>query len=248
MIKFFRKIRQKLLSENKFSKYFIYAIGEIVLVVIGILIALQINNWNEGNKQRAKEVDLVNALILDLDLKLNENISDLEIGEQIIERCNKVKFDVQAGMLVDTSNVKDILDGLASDEWFYVTNTPTYNSIVNSGLWQRLPDSLARTVQSIYDGRAAALSLGFQKHNEYATNCKLNYLAPKGLLNLDQNALSLSKKISEDVEAFQVQLDIYMNGVQRMIRLNTISKNRIEVVIPHLYSYRNRLANNKVRQ
>ena len=46
MIKFFRKIRKRLLTENKFSKYLIYAIGEIVLVVIGILIALQINNWN----------------------------------------------------------------------------------------------------------------------------------------------------------------------------------------------------------
>ena len=46
MIKFFRKIRQKLLSENKFSKYLIYAIGEIILVVIGILIALYINNLN----------------------------------------------------------------------------------------------------------------------------------------------------------------------------------------------------------
>ena len=56
MIKFFRKIRQKLLTENKFSKYLIYAIGEIVLVVIGILIALaSINNWNDrkkDNKQR----------------------------------------------------------------------------------------------------------------------------------------------------------------------------------------------------
>ena len=50
MIKFFRRIRQKLLSENKFSKYLLYAIGEIVLVVIGILIALQINNWNENRK------------------------------------------------------------------------------------------------------------------------------------------------------------------------------------------------------
>jgi sensor domain CHASE-containing protein len=46
MIKFFRKIRQRLLTENKFSKYLIYAIGEIVLVVIGILIALSINNSN----------------------------------------------------------------------------------------------------------------------------------------------------------------------------------------------------------
>ena len=47
MIKFFRKIRQNLLMENKTGKYFKYAIGEIVLVVIGILIALQINTWNQ---------------------------------------------------------------------------------------------------------------------------------------------------------------------------------------------------------
>lgn len=47
MIKFFRKIRKQLLTENRFSRYFVYAIGEIVLVVIGILIALQLNNWNE---------------------------------------------------------------------------------------------------------------------------------------------------------------------------------------------------------
>ncbi|MCA0133932.1 hypothetical protein [Winogradskyella alexanderae] len=51
MIKFFRKIRQKLLSENKFSKYLIYAIGEIILVVIGILIALQINNADTHRKE-----------------------------------------------------------------------------------------------------------------------------------------------------------------------------------------------------
>jgi len=59
MIKFFRKIRQKLLTENKFSKYLIYAIGEIVLVVIGILIALSINNWNEGNKRKSQERDVL---------------------------------------------------------------------------------------------------------------------------------------------------------------------------------------------
>ncbi|WP_245603281.1 DUF6090 family protein, partial [Maribacter antarcticus] len=51
MIKFFRKNRQKSLTENKFSKYLIYAIGEIILVVIGILIALQVNNWNEESKK-----------------------------------------------------------------------------------------------------------------------------------------------------------------------------------------------------
>ena len=53
MIKFFRHIRKNLLMENKNSKYFKYEIGEIILVVIGILIALQINTWNENKKTEA---------------------------------------------------------------------------------------------------------------------------------------------------------------------------------------------------
>lgn len=56
MKKLFRKIRQNLVMENKTGKYFKYAIGEFVLVVIGILIALQINNWNEYEKAKTKEV------------------------------------------------------------------------------------------------------------------------------------------------------------------------------------------------
>ncbi|MEM9076758.1 MAG: DUF6090 family protein [Bacteroidota bacterium] len=55
MIKFLRHFRKKLLEENRFSKYLLYAIGEIILVVIGILIALQINTWNEQKKSRRTE-------------------------------------------------------------------------------------------------------------------------------------------------------------------------------------------------
>ena len=65
MIKFFRKIRQELLSESKFSKYLFYAIGEIFLVVIGILIALQINNWNENRKDLIKEQLILVGLLED---------------------------------------------------------------------------------------------------------------------------------------------------------------------------------------
>ncbi|MCB0818869.1 MAG: hypothetical protein KDB77_15265, partial [Flavobacteriales bacterium] len=61
MIKFFRNIRQKLLAENKFSRYLVYAIGEIFLVVIGILIALQINNWNADRHLLQKEIDILKA-------------------------------------------------------------------------------------------------------------------------------------------------------------------------------------------
>ncbi len=73
MIKYFRKIRQKLLTENKFSKYLFYGIGEIVLVVIGILIALQINNANELSKQNRLVKTYENSLISELKIDL-ENI------------------------------------------------------------------------------------------------------------------------------------------------------------------------------
>ena len=66
MIKLFRAVRQRLLSENKFSKYMIYATGEIVLVVVGILIALSINNQNENNKNRVLEKDYLERMSLNI--------------------------------------------------------------------------------------------------------------------------------------------------------------------------------------
>ena len=90
MIKFFRKIRQQLLTENKFSKYLIYAIGEIILVVIGILIALQINNWNEqqniqGNQEkylRLLKTEAINNLKQVINTK--ENVNALNIWQNKI--------------------------------------------------------------------------------------------------------------------------------------------------------------------
>lgn len=66
MIKFFRRIRQNLLSEGKTGKYFKYAIGEVVLVVIGILIALQVNNWNEQRKQKQNYLNIIRIIKNDL--------------------------------------------------------------------------------------------------------------------------------------------------------------------------------------
>ena len=76
MTKFFRHIRQKLLSEDNFSKYLLYAIGEIVLVVIGILIALQINNWNEQRKKNEQLTQYRKNLIAELNFDL-KRLDDL---------------------------------------------------------------------------------------------------------------------------------------------------------------------------
>lgn len=81
MIKFFRKIRQKLLVENRFNKYLLYAIGEIILVVIGILIALQINNWNENRKSENR----ANEISEKLKVEISEIINYLEFTNKGIE-------------------------------------------------------------------------------------------------------------------------------------------------------------------
>ena len=86
MIKFFRRIRQNFLTENKFSKYLIYAIGEIVLVVIGILIALQINNWNEEQNRRIEERDVLLELRRELSLNLKELNKYQNNGEKIMQK------------------------------------------------------------------------------------------------------------------------------------------------------------------
>ncbi|MET6990311.1 DUF6090 family protein [Sediminicola arcticus] len=81
MIKFFRKIRHNLLSEGKTGKYLKYSVGEIILVVIGILIALSINNWNENRKEKLVEIEIlegVRADILKDTIDINFNIRSYE--------------------------------------------------------------------------------------------------------------------------------------------------------------------------
>jgi len=84
MIKFFRKILYNLMSENKTSKYFKYAVGEIILVVIGILIALQINNWNESKKERAQEQELLTQLHSEFTSNLEQLDQKNDLRNQMI--------------------------------------------------------------------------------------------------------------------------------------------------------------------
>ncbi|MBU2927528.1 DUF6090 family protein [Winogradskyella psychrotolerans] len=74
MIKFFRHIRQNMIKENRTSKYLLYAIGEIILVVIGILIALQINNWNQDLANKKEE----QTIIKNLNLEFKKNIISVQ--------------------------------------------------------------------------------------------------------------------------------------------------------------------------
>ncbi|NKI30945.1 DUF6090 family protein [Croceivirga thetidis] len=120
MIKFFRKIRQKLLSENKFSKYLLYAIGEIILVVIGILIALQINTWNEKRKANNDE----QRLIADLNTEFQNNYDELKVD---IKRLQRV-VDASGKLLVLLQEPESQIGVLELDSLISESlTTPTWN-------------------------------------------------------------------------------------------------------------------------
>ncbi|MCW5515442.1 DUF6090 family protein [Muriicola sp. Z0-33] len=95
MLKFFRRIRQQLLTENKFSKYLLYAIGEIFLVLIGILLALSISDWNNERIEKQSEIktlsEIKKGVLVDLDLiiagqlHVNNSISDIKHLQSLLE-------------------------------------------------------------------------------------------------------------------------------------------------------------------
>ena len=129
MIKFFRQIRQNLIMENKTSKYLKYALGEIFLVVIGILIALSINNWNEGRKNLKKEQEI----LIQLKEEYESNLTQLE--EKMAQRSLIVQSSKKLLTVIDQNNTIH-LDSLIlkfTDIFRDPTFDPIKNDLITSG-------------------------------------------------------------------------------------------------------------------
>ena len=151
MLAFFRKIRKSLLIQGKTSKYLSYAIGEIVLVMIGILLALQVNNWNELKKIKVFEIKMLkeikNAIVTDIDYITNHSL-----GYRTKTVENSVVFFKKL-----LRNEKAPMDSLR-----YYFNWTTYGLSfqINEGPYQGLKsvgmdkisnDSLRNSLQYLYD-------------------------------------------------------------------------------------------------
>ncbi len=148
MIKFFRRIRQNLLSGNlsgrqsgKFTKYLLYSVGEILLVVIGILIALQINNWNENRKEEFLRKDLVVALSEDfvyLNTRVKKEIANNDTLRLIMERFASDIYSANPSLDIDS--LKFLAQSFFRGSAFYPT-IPVYDEARSTGTIRLLKSS-----------------------------------------------------------------------------------------------------------
>ena len=157
MIRFFRKIRIKLLPENKLAKYFIYALGEVLITVIGIMIAIQINNWNQ---QRLAEIK-INRLLLEIQDNLANEIENARGGIEFYNFKDTLLARIKEGKVTrEEFKSTPILYGrnqspqyATASYWArYSLNKNAYNNLVQ--ISDRIPPkytSLFRDVTNLYE-------------------------------------------------------------------------------------------------
>ena len=143
MIKFFRKIRQHLLSENKFSKYLLYAVGEIVLVVIGILIALNINNRNEFNKSYEETINNLNQVKYEIGRDIDFLKKEISYSDRVLKFFNHIKQQE-----FDSVNVGKTFELVTSNLSIFDLSK-SYNKLNESGNIDIIKDSFL--ISSLHD-------------------------------------------------------------------------------------------------
>lgn len=132
MINVVRKLRRRVLADGRLGRYLAYAIGEIVLVVIGILIALQINNLNDQRKDRAKELGYLANIRTDLVVNITQMDRYLAVRTERIAAANRILAHFDGAPIQDASAFN--ADAISIYDWerFYQGNN-TYQELVNSG-------------------------------------------------------------------------------------------------------------------
>lgn len=160
MLRFFRQIRQRLLTQNKLSKYLLYAVGEVLLVVLGILIAIGVDNWNEDREQESEfRIALANLLI-----DLNDDLGHFRILDSV-NTDNINNAEIQINILARPNTTDDI--GIIQGHPIYFMNLDytrdTYTSIVNSDMFHHSRNQTLKSALSDYYREAGDTQAVFER-------------------------------------------------------------------------------------
>ncbi|NNF22955.1 MAG: hypothetical protein HKN67_13535 [Saprospiraceae bacterium] len=168
MITFLRKIRRTLIESNSTKKYFLYAIGEILLVMIGILLALQVNNWNETRKSKNVE----HTLLTELHKSIKEDIKSIN---NVIERNES--YITSAKIALNTiQDKKIIVDTVAHhlersfSVWRIYINTGAYDNLKDYGLHLIQDNGTRKGIISAYSRRARFVDELYQRYDQFLYN------------------------------------------------------------------------------
>ena len=243
MIKFFKRLRFDLVEKNKTGKYLKYAIGEIVLVMIGILLALQINNWNEGRKARITEAAKLNKLVEDLKLDSTSFDANLKILDSI-----KYLHIQLYNIGIKGSNEEFAGNHSRIRKYVFYNPASRKNALL---LVNQLQNEKVRKQLSDYLDRLEKI---FITDNEYSTVVKSirEFLGQKGVYDLTnlfenkdpENLIFLSKEdlieISKDKDFQQLLFEAHYKLKSSISELNDLinaNDKLVELVINELRHY-----------
>jgi hypothetical protein len=176
MIKFFRHIRRTLINQNNKGKYFKYAIGEILLVVIGILIALSINNWNEDKKERREERLALKSLHSEF-IESRELFNKSQSHHKTIFDGMRFLLEILDEKRVNESLVDSIYISLNTSAWSSSTFEPSrsiVNSLINSGKQNIISNDKLKSHLIKWND----LVISFQNTERLVQEYKFTYLFP----------------------------------------------------------------------
>jgi hypothetical protein len=188
MVKIFRNIRKKLAFENKFSAYLRYAVGEIILVVFGILIALQINNWNANRIKKNRELVYLINIRRDLDEQIR-SINDQMNMESNISKTAKplLEYYKKHHQFHVDSSFSSAIGNLTSRRTFVKIN-PTYTELISSGNVDIISDNKFKGDLIEYYQELERLELIINKNNNLFTDA----VFIPGVIRLSELQLSAS--------------------------------------------------------
>lgn len=242
MIKFFRKIRKKLIEQKRVRNYFLYAIGEILLVVIGILIALQVNDWNENLKNENKERLILKDLHLEFQNNKEKLHSTIQYHEEIIDATTKVLNLVREPKPVILQHNVDSLLYLTIDYYDFSPSESAIFEVISSGKLNLITSDDLRLL--IFDWVSAIdeKTEGYETMDEMNQTLTLPYLTKNGSMrDIDQYGIvengpskfePINYKLFQERE-FENHMDNQMWGVS-----NYLSKlQRLEIIINDIIKY-----------
>jgi len=203
MIKFFKKIRQQLLTENKFSKYLLYAIGEIILVMFGILLALQVNNWNENRILVKKEITDLKEIQKNLKSDLeNQLIPGAEYYQRSLDSYDTLLSNFyNSPQSIQEDSIRSLFLRMVLP-WKLVFNTVAFDNLNSIGIDLISNDSIRENISQLY-GYKYRIILNY--HNVTVTEFREDFVP---LLN---NNVNIHKVLSNS-ELDYLKNDIGINS------------------------------------